>query len=228
METVVINIQGMVCQSCVESIEGMIGGLDGVQDIKVILNKEKSYIKFDPAKIKTNVLISTIEDMGFDASKDEAEYNSVEFNVEGMTCNSCVQTIESFIGERKSVERIEVSLEKKIASVVYIKSLDNPENLCEAISDMGFDASLKNGNSEEQNVIVGIKGMTCNSCVNSIENTISKLHGIAYVKVSLKDNNASILYNSSLITPTKICEEIDDMGFEACIGDRCKYKKNSF
>ena len=120
METVVINIQGMVCHSCVESIEGMIGDLDGIQDIKVILNKEKSYIKFDPAKIKINVLISTIEDMGFDANKDETEYNTVELNVEGMTCNSCVQSIESFIGKRKSVERIEVSLENKIASIVYI------------------------------------------------------------------------------------------------------------
>lgn len=222
METVVINIQGMVCHSCVESIEGMIGDLDGIQDIKVILNKEKSYIKFDPAKIKINVLISTIEDMGFDANKDETDYNTVELNVEGMTCNSCVQSIESFIGERKSVERIKVSLEKKIASIVYIKNLDNPESLCEAISDMGFDASLKKGDSEELNVIVSIKGMTCNSCVNSIEDTISKLYGITYIKVSLKDNNASITYNSSLITPTKICDEIDDMGFEACIGDGCK------
>ena len=222
METVVINIQGMVCHSCVESIEGMIGDLDGIQDIKVILNKEKSYIKFDPAKIKINVLISTIEDMGFDANKDETEYNTVELNVEGMTCNSCVRSIESFIGERKSVERIEVSLENKIASIVYIKNLDNQESLCEAISDMGFDASLKKGDSEELNVIVSIKGMTCNSCVNSIEDTISKLYGITYIKVSLKDNNASITYNSSLITPTKICDEIDDMGFEACIGDGCK------
>ena len=222
METVIINIQGMVCHSCVESIEGMIGDLDGIQDIKVILSKEKSYIKFDPAKIKINVLISTIEDMGFVANKDETEYNTVELNVEGMTCNSCVQSIESFIGERKSVERIEVSLEKKIASIVYIKNLDNPESLFEAISDMGFDASLKKGDSEELNVIVSIKGMTCNSCVNSIEDTVSKLYGITYIKVSLKDNNASITYNSSLITPTKICDEIDDMGFEACIGDGCK------
>ena len=87
---------------------------------------------------------------------------------------------------------------------------------------MGFDASLKKGDSEELNVIVSIKGMTCNSCVNSIEDTISKLYGITYIKVSLKDNNASITYNSSLITPTKICDEIDDMGFEACIGDGCK------
>ncbi|CAI9578482.1 unnamed protein product [Staurois parvus] len=59
--------------------------------------------------------------------------------------------------------------------------------------------------------------MTCQSCVQSIEGRISKLPSIISIKVCLDENNATVYYVHSEITPQKICEEIEDMGFDANI-----------
>ena len=63
-------------------------------------------------------------------------------NVEGMTCGSCVQSIEETVGERSGVSSIKVSLEEGKATIEYDTSAETLETLREAIDDMGFDASL--------------------------------------------------------------------------------------
>uniref|UniRef100_Q04656-6 Isoform 6 of Copper-transporting ATPase 1 n=1 Tax=Homo sapiens TaxID=9606 RepID=Q04656-6 len=45
--------------------------------------------------------------------------NSVTISVEGMTCNSCVWTIEQQIGKVNGVHHIKVSLEEKNATIIY-------------------------------------------------------------------------------------------------------------
>ena len=44
---------------------------------------------------------------------------------------------------------------------------------------------------------------------------ISKMTGVHEIKVSLSDKNARIHYDPSLITPSKLCDAIQDMGFNA-------------
>lgn len=55
----------------------------------------------------------------------------------------------------------------------YDTKLLTPEQICEAIEDMGFDASLPQSHKHKEDVIntcsIHIEGMTCNSCVNTIE-----------------------------------------------------------
>lgn len=67
---------------------------------------------------------------------------SVSLGVEGMTCGSCVQSIEQRIGSLPGVINIKVSLEQKNATVIFDHSLQSPESLSEAIEDMGFESSL--------------------------------------------------------------------------------------
>ena len=62
-------------------------------------------------------------------------------NVEGMTCNACVQSIEGRVGERAGVFSIKVSLEEGTATIKHDASAETTETLCDAIDDMGFDAT---------------------------------------------------------------------------------------
>lgn len=67
--------------------------------------------------------------------------DSCKISIEGMTCQSCVQTIEANIGKVSGVTVIKVNLEKKEATVGLDKSSDiSPTKVAELISDMGFDA----------------------------------------------------------------------------------------
>ncbi|XP_010753135.3 copper-transporting ATPase 1 [Larimichthys crocea] len=67
---------------------------------------------------------------------------SVSLGVEGMTCGSCVQSIEQRIGSLPGVMHIKVSLEQRNATVLFDHSQQSPESLSDAIEDMGFESSL--------------------------------------------------------------------------------------
>lgn len=66
----------------------------------------------------------------------------VTIHIEGMTCNSCVQSIEGMISQRKGVNSAMVSLAEHQGVFEYDPILATPEELREAIEDMGFDAYL--------------------------------------------------------------------------------------
>jgi Cu+-exporting ATPase len=63
-------------------------------------------------------------------------------NIDGMTCNSCVQSIEGVISKKPGVKSIHVSLANSNGTIEYDPLLTSPETLREAIEDMGFDATL--------------------------------------------------------------------------------------
>lgn len=71
----------------------------------------------------------------------------VKVHIEGMTCNSCVQSIEGMISQRKGVMSAQVSLADHQGIFEYDPLLTTPEELREAIEDMGFDAFLPETNS---------------------------------------------------------------------------------
>ncbi|KAA8589017.1 hypothetical protein FQN60_010362 [Etheostoma spectabile] len=71
----------------------------------------------------------------------------VNIHIEGMTCNSCVQSIEGMISQRKGVMSAQVSLADHQGTFEYDPLLTTPEELREAIEDMGFDAFLPETNS---------------------------------------------------------------------------------
>lgn len=66
----------------------------------------------------------------------------VNIHIEGMTCNSCVQSIEDMISQRKGVVSAQVSLADHQGIFEYDPLLTTPEELRAAIEDMGFDSFL--------------------------------------------------------------------------------------
>lgn len=74
-----------------------------------------------------------------------------------------------------------------------------------------------------------IRGMTCHSCVNNIQNVIGAKPGIRNIQVNLKDENGKVTYDSSQWTDEQIAEAVDDMGFECrVLRDRpCPITNNS-
>lgn len=66
----------------------------------------------------------------------------VEIRIEGMTCNSCVQSIEGMLSQHKGVKSAQVSLANHNGTFEYDPLVTSEEELREAIEDMGFDAFL--------------------------------------------------------------------------------------
>lgn len=66
MENVTLNVSGMSCGHCVSAIEGSVGKLDGVDQVKVHLESGKVDIAFDQEKTSLNKIKETIDDQGYD------------------------------------------------------------------------------------------------------------------------------------------------------------------
>ncbi|MHB1049977.1 MAG: heavy-metal-associated domain-containing protein [Bacteroidota bacterium] len=67
---------------------------------------------------------------------------NVTLNVSGMTCQSCVSTVEKTLKKMEGVEKVKVDLQQKQATVTLsAKSTTTPVMLAKAVSDAGFTAS---------------------------------------------------------------------------------------
>ena len=59
-------------------------------------------------------------------------------NVEGMTCDHCVQTIKEAVNNLVGISRVEVDLENKQVAVEYDKALVKLDSITDKIVEIGF------------------------------------------------------------------------------------------
>nr|XP_022920437.1 copper-transporting ATPase 1 isoform X2 [Onthophagus taurus] len=145
-------------------------------------------------------------------------HETIRIKIVGMTCQSCVRTIEDTLSNRPGIQTIKVNLADNSALIVYDSTAIKPHEIRDAIDDMGFEASLPLLVDEEPSeCVVKIEGMTCNSCVKSIEGMISTKDGVRSIKVDLKGKRGTVRYLEGVVLPEEIAENIADMGFDASI-----------
>lgn len=65
MEKVTLNVQGMTCQGCVNSVTRVLKATPGVQEVNVTLQPGRADVSFDPARTDAAALRSAIEDAGY-------------------------------------------------------------------------------------------------------------------------------------------------------------------
>ncbi|NXF18538.1 ATP7B ATPase, partial [Rhodinocichla rosea] len=172
------------------------------------------------------------DNMGYEASSETmssppSQEHTVVVNIVGMTCQSCVQSIEGRISKVKGILRIKVSLEENNAVIKFLQSEISPEQICQEILDMGFDANIAEEKLTTATVNLPslkeavakfrVEGMTCQSCVTNIEGKIRKLHGVAKIKVSLDNQEAIIAYHPYIIQPDDLKRHISDLGYDCTI-----------
>ncbi|KAM5288579.1 copper-transporting ATPase 2 isoform 23-T23 [Ctenodactylus gundi] len=173
------------------------------------------------------------DNVGYEGSLDSMSPSPAATStivISGMTCQSCVKSIESRISSLKGIVNIKISLEQGSATVKYVPSVMNLQQICHQIGEMGFEASVAEGKAaswpsrsspaQEAVVKLRVEGMTCQSCVSSIESKLRKLQGVVRVKVSLNNQEAVITYQPFLIQPEDLRDHVNDMGFEAAIKNK--------
>ncbi|KAL3209586.1 hypothetical protein MRX96_038026 [Rhipicephalus microplus] len=102
-----LRVTGMTCSSCVANIEKRLFKVQGVKFALVALLAQKAEVRYDPALVQPNQLAEIINDMGFEASVLEESHTlhgDAEFVIRGMTCASCVHTIETNVCKLPGVD----------------------------------------------------------------------------------------------------------------------------
>ena len=128
-----LPVQGMTCASCVGRVERALKKLPGVQEAVVNLATEKASIRFEGAA-DLPAAISAIEKAGY-----EVPQSSVELEVEGMTCASCVGRVERALKKVEGVQSASVNLATERAVVTLAGSVDMAA-LVAAVQKAGYEA----------------------------------------------------------------------------------------
>ncbi|KAG8194102.1 hypothetical protein JTE90_003043 [Oedothorax gibbosus] len=214
------NVQGMTCNSCVVSIEQTIGDIEGVERIKVSLENSSAEIEYKSDIISDVQLRDRIYEMGFEVSIDKPNIQRTSVKVKGMTCDTCVRKIESNVLAYPAVKSIRVSLENRIAKIVYDSNQKKIEELCDIISHLGFISEQVALNIHNEAFgKISVEGMTCNSCVVTIQDLVGQKPGVSKITVSLSEKTASIWYDPSRINSNELKDAIYDMGFDATVAE---------
>ncbi|MTD29512.1 heavy-metal-associated domain-containing protein [Planomicrobium sp. YIM 101495] len=65
MKTVKFQLEPLTCPTCIKKIEGKVGKMEGVEEVKVLFNSSKVKATFDPDKIAEENVKDTIEKLGY-------------------------------------------------------------------------------------------------------------------------------------------------------------------
>ena len=68
-----------------------------------------------------------------------------------------------------------------------------------------------------KNIIIKIKGMGCQNCVNAVTESLTELDGVSKVNVSLEKESAEVEFDESKINSDKMIEAIKELEYEASI-----------
>ena len=91
--------------------------------------------------------------------------------VQGMTCASCVNTVERGLKKVPGVSEATVNLATERATVTYDAAQTTPAALIEKVKAIGYDVPTAV-------VTLPTQGMTCASCVNTVERGLKKVPGV--------------------------------------------------
>ncbi|KAI9456917.1 E1-E2 ATPase-domain-containing protein [Boletus coccyginus] len=140
-----LQIEGMTCGACVESIEGVLRTQPGIHSVKVALLAERGVVEYDPTIWTAEKIVNEISDIGFDATLvPEARSDTVTLRIYGMTCSSCTSTVENGLRDMPGINSVAVSLATETAEIGFEPDIIGPREMVDRIEEMGFDALLSN------------------------------------------------------------------------------------
>ena len=92
-----VRVEGMTCNRCVNFIQTKMKEVEGVVDIMVSLEQSEAMVTFDRGVLDSNKVAVAVDEVG---SKFTASLVAeiVDIFVDGMTCQSCVRTLDDVDG----------------------------------------------------------------------------------------------------------------------------------
>lgn len=149
-QSISLPIAGLSCASCVKRAETAIGAVEGVSNVAVNLATERA--SFSPAKPEqVKQVIDAIQKAGFKVPRQ-----TVQLEVDGMTCASCVKRVEDQLMAADGVYDANVNLATQSA-LVTIEDGTPIKRLVEAVAKAGYEAREKEGSEKAEQTRAALK-----------------------------------------------------------------------
>lgn len=69
----VLEVPEVTCNHCVSAIEGAVGSLQGVDSVKVNLERKDVTVNFDESELELNKIVAAIEAEGYGVGPDAGQ-----------------------------------------------------------------------------------------------------------------------------------------------------------
>ncbi|WP_431824038.1 heavy metal translocating P-type ATPase [Burkholderia sp. F1] len=239
LNTIVLTVEGMHCGGCTGRVQRALAGVPGVVDAAVDLDDRSATVSahdtVDPAR-----LIEAIGDAGYRATLreavDTAERHAgepapsrmrnaaaapatIELDIGGMTCASCVARVEKALAGVPGVTRASVNLATERATV---DAAGVPASrLADAVKQAGYLATPV----AEPDAAVApppaavhaefdIGGMTCASCAGRVEKALANVPGVTRASVNLATERATVDAAAG-VTTAQLVDAVKQAGYLA-------------
>ncbi|TMV03387.1 heavy metal translocating P-type ATPase [Ruegeria sediminis] len=129
------------------------------------------------------------------------------FQVEGMSCASCVGRVERALGAVPGVNSASVNLASESAQVSF-SAPATVAQLVDALGDAGYPAAT-------DEITLDVEEMSCASCVGRVERALKAGDGVLDASVNLAAETATVRYASGATTPADIAALAAAAGYPA-------------
>ncbi len=136
--------------------------------------------------------------------------NTESFDITGMTCASCASAIERSVKKVSGVIAPSVNFATEKLTVSYTNNASSRQ-IIEAVEKVGYGARAI---IPLQKVIIPIRGISCASCISTIEKAVNSLEGVSNATVNMATEKTAVDYNPSITRLSEIKKAIIDAGYE--------------
>ncbi len=132
--------------------------------------------------------------------------------VDGMSCASCVSTVEKALKKRNGIYDIAVNFALQNVELSYNADEISLEEIANTVKSVGYNIPSKD-------IRFNIEGMHCASCVKRVEKSLLSLNGVLRADVNLHLAEAKVDYIEDLVSLEDLKKVVEKVGYKVIIQD---------
>ena len=196
----VVPMSGLNCMGCARKIEKALHANHSVE----IINLSPTMVEVKTESPLSSI-VESIESLGYQAG------HQYQFHLAGLSCGGCVKKLSSLLEANQEVIAFQAS-----TTQLDITTLLSEQQVIDLVATLGYTASLDSIEVEEESspeieqvekqsnikaaqvppasiqLQMLIQGMTCASCVSSVEKALTNVEGIEKAQVNLAEQSALV------------------------------------
>ena len=131
--TIHLDVRGMTCTNCSQTVQDALDSLDGVEEASVNVATDEATVTYDPDRTSLSAVYGAVDDAGYDPVSER-----VTVGITDMTCANCAETNQSRLESTPGVVRADVNFATDEAQVEYVPGEVSIEALYDAIEAAGY------------------------------------------------------------------------------------------
>ncbi|WP_038891627.1 heavy metal translocating P-type ATPase [Vibrio campbellii] len=220
----VVPMSGLNCMGCARKVEKALHANHSVE----IINLSPTMVEVKTESPLSSI-VESIESLGYHAG------HQYQFHLAGLSCGGCVKKLSSLLEANQDVIAFQVS-----TTQLDITTLLSEQQVIDLVATLGYTASLDSIEIEEESspeieqvekqsnikdahvppasiqLQMLIQGMTCASCVSSVEKALTNVEGIEKAQVNLAEQSALVFATKDTeALQQAIVESVKQAGYQA-------------